>query len=745
MKLVTKFIRSQLELTKSLSEGAPLDTVRDMQDRVGRLMHFTRRHDVVVLDNHIDTPHASLIVPRDELRGGVIIYLHGGGYVGGSIEYSKGYASVLAAECGMRTLSVEYRLAPENPYPAALEDALAAYRATVREGVSPEKIILAGESAGGGLAYALALKLRDLGEAGPAGIIAISPWVDLTLSGESYQTNRKSDPSLTRDKLKFYADCYVGADYCLAAKNKKALGKALVPPELEEKKKNPYISPLFADLTGICPSIIFAGEDEILLDDARCLADKLAAVGSEVQLVTRTGMWHAYVLYGLSENRHDYDKINHFIRCVMPRGNERKLKWMPIDNVGKIYPASRTANWYNVFRLSMTLTEAVDREVLQSALDVTVRRFPSIAVRLRRGMFWYYLEEIAHAPKIQDEKAYPLVRMPFDDVRHCAFRVIVYRNRIACEFFHSITDGNGALVFLKSLVAEYLTEKYGAVIPAECGVLDRLEMPKEEEYTDLFPRYKGPVGKSRSEKDSYRIKGTPEDDGFCHITTFMLNTAELKERAHSMGVTVTALLSAAFTLSLIGMQHEDTSCLAREKEVKVLLPVDLRRIYGVNTLRNFMLYVYPSIDPRLGDYTLEEIAGIIQKKMQLEVTEKNMSAMITTNMKDEENRFNKIAPLFLKNLVMKIFFLIFGERKSSMTLSNLGVVKLPDEMERYVERMDFNLATQASGPYNAAVITYRDTAYLNIVRNIKEPRLEGALYRILRDEGIHVKLESNER
>lgn len=724
-----------------MTDGAPLELARGIHDKVGRLMHFTRRRDVVMFKNHIESPSSDLLVPRDELRGGVIIFLHGGGYVGGS----RGYASVLAAECGIRTLSVDYRLAPENPYPAALEDALEAYRATVREGIPPEKIILAGESAGAGLAFALALKLRDIGERGPAGIIAMSPWVDLTLSGESYETRRERDPILTRDKLKFFADCYVGADYCKKAKNQKAVADAEIPRELEDKKKEPYLSPLFADLKGLPPSIIFVGDDEILLDDSVRFANKLAECGSHTQLFTRPNMWHSYLLYGLDENHSDYDIINHFIKEVMPKGNERKLKWMPIDNVGKIYPANRTANWHNVFRVSMTLTEEVDREVLQAALDVTVRRFPSIAVRLRRGMFWYYLEEIPHAPKIQDEKAHPLVRRPFDDVRHCAFRVIVYRNRIACEFFHSLTDGNGALVFLKTLVAEYLTEKYGVLIPNELGILDRLERPKEEEYADLFPRYKGAVGKARGEADSYRITGTPEDDSFLHVTTFMLKTDELKAHARKMGVTITAFLCAAVTMALIGMQHEDASCLDNEREVKVLLPVDLRRIYGVDTLRNFALYVTPAIDPRLGEYTLAEIADIVQKQMQLGVTEKNMSALIATNMKDEESFINKLAPLFLKNIIMKLFFYLFGERKSSLTLSNLGVVKLPPEMERFVERLDFLLDTQASGPYNATVISYHDTAYMNIVRTIKEPRLERALYRILRDEGIHVKLESNER
>ena len=125
-------------------------------------------------------------------------------------------------------------------------------------------------------------------------------------------------------------------------------------------------------------------------------------------------------------------------------------KWMRLDNAAKIYPAAKRRNWTNYFRLSATLTEPVDVQVLRAALDVTVRRFPSIAVRLRRGVFWYYLEEISKAPAIEEDKSYPLVHVPFDDVRRCAFRVLVYKNRLAVEFFHAVTDGTGGLIFLKS-------------------------------------------------------------------------------------------------------------------------------------------------------------------------------------------------------------------------------------------------------------------------------------------------------
>ena len=177
----------------------------------------------------------------------------------------------------------------------------------------------------------------------------------------------------------------------------------------------------------------------------------------------------------------------------------------------------------------------------------------------------------------------------------------------------------------------------------------------------------------------------------------------------------------------------------------MLLPCDLRRLFGVNTLRNFALYITPGVDPRLGEYTFEEIAGIIHKRMALDITEKNMRAMIYTNVKDEENMLLKLTPLFIKNLVMKLVFLMMGERKSLMSVSNLGVVKLPPEMEPYVKQIDFTLGTQLTSPYNIGAITYGGSLRVNIIRNIKEPRLERELYRVLRDAGLRVRLESTER
>ena len=218
---------------------------------------------------------------------------------------------------------------------------------------------------------------------------------------------------------------------------------------------------------------------------------------------------------------------------------ERQLRWMKLDNAAKIYPAARRRNWSNIFRLSITLDEDIDPAVLQAALDVTIKRFPSIAVRVRTGMFWYYLEEIEKAPQVQPEHAYPLTHMPFDDIRRCAFRVLYFRGRIAVEFFHAIADGNSGLIFLKSLAAEYLEQKRGLQIPFEKGVFDRREPPRECELADDFPKYAGMVSAGRGERTAFQLTGLPEQGGYKNIIVGEMSVKDVLDLAHGYGVTIT--------------------------------------------------------------------------------------------------------------------------------------------------------------------------------------------------------------
>ena len=288
MPLTAKTVRAQLAVLKPLLSNCSLEVLRKGQNKIGELMGVKQRRQVIVREHAFTQFDGAWVIPKDERRQGVILYLHGGGYTCGDMEYAKGVGATLAVQYGARVFCAAYRLAPEHPYPAALEDALTAYRYLLEKGYSPRRISVCGESAGGGLCYALCLRLREEGLPLPCGIVAISPWTDLTASGESYDRNRDVDPSMTESQLNFFADCYTS------------------------DRSNPLVSPLFGELTGMPPSLIFVGGDEIMYSDARELHRKLLASGGKSQLVVTPERWHAYLLYDLSEDQKDFYTMNRF-------------------------------------------------------------------------------------------------------------------------------------------------------------------------------------------------------------------------------------------------------------------------------------------------------------------------------------------------------------------------------------------------------------------------------------------------
>lgn len=294
MAISTKFVRSQLKLLKPMLTQLTIEKARVAQDKIGELMAYTRGRKVRYLSRRFVHFEGEWIYPKNRKQKGVVLYLHGGGYTAGSLGYARGFGSVLADRNNMDTFCAAYRLAPEHPFPAALEDALEAYRYLLAEGYGRKGIILCGESAGGGLIYALSLRLQELGLTMPKGLIAISPWTDLTVSGASIEGNRENDPSLSPESLRCFTEAYA-------------------PPD----PKDPLASPVFAHFTHMPPSMIFVGSSEILLDDAVRLHERLTERGNKSTLFIQKDMWHAYVLYGVREAREDLGRINRFIKEVL--------------------------------------------------------------------------------------------------------------------------------------------------------------------------------------------------------------------------------------------------------------------------------------------------------------------------------------------------------------------------------------------------------------------------------------------
>lgn len=285
------FIRAQLQKLKYKQE--PLQVERMGQDVAGALL----QRDRLKLDTEeISFSHAkgALLTDKKTDAAGAILYLHGGGYCCGDLVYACGYGSVLAADTGAAVLCLAYRLAPECPFPQGLEDVLEAYQWLLNR-YAPEKIAVAGESAGGGLVFALCLLCKERNLPLPGGLLALSPWTDITQTGPSYIFNQEADPSMTREHLNRFAEAYVPR---------------------EEERTSPLCSPVYGDVRGFPPCRIYVGEDEIMLSDSRRMAEALQTAGCDCRLTVAPGMWHGYVLYDLKERRQDKAAIAAFLREV---------------------------------------------------------------------------------------------------------------------------------------------------------------------------------------------------------------------------------------------------------------------------------------------------------------------------------------------------------------------------------------------------------------------------------------------
>jgi acetyl esterase/lipase len=290
--LTSRLLYSGLMIRKPIARERTLEEDREYLDHTGRLAELSLKVDVKPVT--AGGVPAEWVCPYDPLDERTIFYLHGGSYTMGSLDSHRGLVGQIALASGMCVLIIDYRLAPENPFPAALEDATAAYRWLLEMGMLPEHIAIAGDSAGGGLTMATLLSLRDNGIALPALAVLLSPWTDLAGTGESLTTLDQADPLLKWDEgLEKMAAYYFG----------------------DNDPRSPLISPLYADLHNLPPLLIQVGSNEILLDDAIRLAGQARQSGGDVTLQVWEGMWHVWHPWAVlvPESQQAIDEIGAFI------------------------------------------------------------------------------------------------------------------------------------------------------------------------------------------------------------------------------------------------------------------------------------------------------------------------------------------------------------------------------------------------------------------------------------------------
>ncbi len=422
---------------------------------------------------------------------------------------------------------------------------------------------------------------------------------------------------------------------------------------------------------------------------------------------------------------------------------QNKYYWYRLDNVAKIFPSNISSRQTTIFRVSATMTAPVKISVFQKAFENIMKRFPYYKVQLKTGFFWYYFESNPAIPQVMAESKYPCMEIPIKKEGIFPVRVKAFKNRIAVEFSHILTDGTGAVSFLKALIAEYL-QLSGVVINDWGDIIKASEKPKEKEWEDSFKKhYNKNIPAPDKISEAFHIPYKFIDKGKYYITTGIMSVNKIKEIAKNKNVSIGEFLIALY---LDSIQDLYFNCMPKRKNrnpIRISIPVNLRNIYQSETMRNFFLIVGLRIDPRLGRFTFDEILQKIYHYMRVEINKKYINQQIKRNVRGEVHPVIRSLPLFIKNIGLSFIYNFAGDNQYTSNFSNLGKVTLPESLTGYIEGFDFYPPPNPKYKISCTAISYKDRLSISFGKLIEESDIERFFFTKLIKIGIPVKIETN--
>ncbi len=419
----------------------------------------------------------------------------------------------------------------------------------------------------------------------------------------------------------------------------------------------------------------------------------------------------------------------------------KKTKWFPLDNAAKIYPPTASATRPHVFSFSALLEEEVCPEILETAVTNVLNHYDTFKTSMKRGAFWYYLEDNKKPFKVSEEKPYYLKPIDYSKNNGYLLEFLYIRNKITAKFFHALTDGSGGFKFFSEVLIEYLRLS-GHDLDLEEKIKPIEEPSTSSSADDSFFTYENAT-KVKAEKipKPFSIQGTPFEYDGCGLTTCEVELESLKTEAGKYNASVTAYLAAVYAFAIRDAFIKNKPY--GNKIVTVLVPCDLRRKYGGKTMRNFTMFARVIIDWAKKDYSFAECVEIASKQIAMGLTKEKLDKLIHDNVKTEKNFFIKIVPLFLKDLIMRAIYSRIGETLQTVNFSNIGKANLPNGVEKYVKKITFCIAPTFSCGHQTGVVGFNDKVFITFARNYVETGIEKSFVRQLTASGIQTKVYGN--
>lgn len=407
----------------------------------------------------------------------------------------------------------------------------------------------------------------------------------------------------------------------------------------------------------------------------------------------------------------------------------------PLDNAGTVYPLGLRHGEMSVYRISCTLKKEVIPEVLQMALDFSLKRFPTFASVIKSGVFWHYLERHNSAIEIEEERELPCKPFSLEIRSNQSFRLLYYKRRISIEMFHAISDGMGTLTFFKSILGEYF-KLLGKEMEYSESLLDINEEVQEgelvNEYKNMDPSIK-PRGLNT--KRSVQLPGKYSSIVPNQIIHFSLKEEQVKQLAKQYHTSVTGyVISVLFWAAKQYVKEEGN--------FHIQIPVNVRKLHQKNTLRNYVIIVM--IKAALKEIKdRQSLVDSINQQLH-EATQENRINEIVQYSNTLRNALDYI-PIFIKVIFAKLIFDYIANSATGLELSNLGLVEMPESIRDDIDYFDFVIIPGKPNKHNASLVSYGDKVRLTITKIIREDYFENAIFRILQEDGLSIELEGNEK
>ncbi len=414
------------------------------------------------------------------------------------------------------------------------------------------------------------------------------------------------------------------------------------------------------------------------------------------------------------------------------------LAWDKLDNTANLFPVIATEDMSNVYRISVTLTEDVDRLLLQEALDRILPQFLVFRMRLKMGFFWYYFEENTKpAPIVCEEYSYPGAYINKSKNNQYMFRVTYYGRRINLEVFHALTDGYGGILFLKELVYQYLRLRYPELLnQVKDKISSGIFLDQEDSYVKNFK--KGHAKVYNSDK-ALTLKGEKFPKGEIGIIHGYMPVDQLKAAGKKYGVTINQYLVSVFVYSVY---REYLKGLPSKYPISCCVPVNLRPYYDSHTMKNFFAMVSAVFKPTKEDYSLEEVIRIVSGSLKDQITPENLNNIMSYNVSNEQNWILRAIPLVVKNFAMKQVYGM-SAKATTATITNIGNIDLKEPYRKYVENFYTILSMSKGQNIKAGICSYNGILTLTFSTCLVNTTIQKRFFQIISRDGVNVGIETN--